>query len=74
MNSTPADSKARLNELQCRGNDAIAALEPEPVCAGFITLPLQHYFGFFSRWRLHRRTPGPPPFSSMNSMLARNLL
>jgi len=27
------------------------------------TLPLQDYFGFFSRWRLRRRTPGPPPLS-----------
>ena len=26
-------------------------LEPKPACAGFTTLPLQDYFGFFSRWR-----------------------
>ena len=25
------------------------------------------YLGFLSCWRLRRRTPGPPPFSSMNS-------
>lgn len=30
------------------------------------------YLGFFSRWRLRKRTPGPPPFSSMNSMPARS--
>ena len=29
------------------------------------------YLGFLSRWRLQRRTPGPPPFSSMNSTPAR---
>ena len=28
------------------------------------------YFGLFARWRLRRRTPGPPPFSSMNSIRA----
>jgi hypothetical protein len=26
------------------------------------------YFDWFARWRLRSRTPGPPPFSSMNSM------
>jgi hypothetical protein len=26
--------------------------------------------GSFDRWRLHGRTPAPPPFSSMNSMQA----
>ena len=26
-----------------------------------------NYLAFFARWRLCRRTPGPPPFSSMNS-------
>jgi hypothetical protein len=30
------------------------------------------YLGFFARWRLRKRTRGPPPFSSMNSMPARN--
>lgn len=25
---------------------------------------------FFGRWRFRRRTPGPPPFSSMNSTQA----
>src|SRR5450759_5739362 len=25
------------------------------------------YLGCFGRWRLRSRTPGPPPFSSMNS-------
>src|SRR5208283_5809428 len=25
------------------------------------------YLDCFARWRLWRRTPGPPPFSSMNS-------
>ena len=25
------------------------------------------YLDFFGRWRLRSRTPGPPPFSSMNS-------
>ena len=25
------------------------------------------YLSFFARWRLRSRTPGPPPFSSMNS-------
>jgi hypothetical protein len=28
------------------------------------------YLGFFGRWRLRKRTPGPPPFSSMNSIPA----
>ena len=30
------------------------------------------YLGFLSRWRLRRRTPGPPPFSSINSTPARS--
>ena len=33
-------------------------------------LPLSNYFGDLGRWRLRRRTPGPPPFSSMNSIPA----
>ena len=57
-------------DLSVRKNLRFRALEPRPVCAVFTTLPLQDYFGFFSRWRLRRRTPGPPPFSSMNSMPA----
>jgi hypothetical protein len=45
----------------------VSRLEPTPACAVFATLPRQDYFGFFSRWRLRRRTPRPPPFSAMNS-------
>jgi hypothetical protein len=30
--------------------------------------------GLFDRWRLQNRTAGPPPFSSMNSTPARDLL
>ena len=34
-------------------------------CTRIFRLP---FICFFSRWRLRRCTPGPPPFSSMNSM------
>jgi hypothetical protein len=35
---------------------------------GFVSQnSLGFYVGFFGRWRLRSRTPGPPPFSSMNS-------
>jgi hypothetical protein len=33
-------------------------------------LSLFYHLGRFGRWRLRRRTPGPPPFSSMNSIPA----
>jgi hypothetical protein len=32
--------------------------------------PQLNYLGVLRRRRLRRRTPGPPPFSSMNSMVA----
>ena len=46
----PIAPQARSKPAQ---NLRFRALEPRPVCAVFTTLPLQDYFGFFSRCRLH---------------------
>jgi hypothetical protein len=37
-----------------------------------IARPAVYHFAVFARGRLRRRTPGPPPFSSMNSTPAKS--
>ena len=45
-------------------------LERAPIQKGNFRPYALNYLGVLRRRRLRRRTPGPPPFSSMNSMPA----